>query len=254
MKYRNLIIVGILALIVIVVLADSIFNDKNTNTGEEDLSNQEVSTEEPFDIVLDFYEQWLEAKLSTTTDPYQLGLESYPILSETLQDKLAGGQADTDSEVDPVLCQISIPEKIKVKSVFELENQIQFVVLPARNDVLTGQAIVTLDKLNEGWYIKDISCSSGESAPEREFSFEKDGYLLKSVPPPLDSQYWHIVFEENGQNGHAAPLFFSEESVCIDAGGNENTCDPGQFTDATAATVQGQMIEAGVNVNRIQLR
>jgi hypothetical protein len=254
MKHKNLIIVGLIALAVIVILVTSLFKETDTNAIQEKLKNQEVSVEEPLDIVLDFYESWLQAKQSTSTNPYLLELAQNPLLSVELRDDLATAHTDSDQAADPVLCLTTVPEKIKVKPVFELDNSVQFVVSAARDKVLTGQSTVTLVKHNEGWYIDNISCSDGESAPEREFSFEKEGNLLKSVPPPLDSQYWHIVYVANGQNGHAAPLFFSEESVCIEADGSESVCNTERFTDAIGAFVQGEMIEAGINVRRLQLR
>jgi hypothetical protein len=255
MKYRNLIVVGVLALIVIVVFGSSIFKDEGVNFDQEiNLSNQEVSNEDPFDIVLDFYESWLSARKSTSTDPYQLELPKNPLLSAELSAKLVDTQSDDTLEIDPVLCLATLPEKIKVKSVFELEDQVQFVVSAARDKTLTGQSVVTLNRINEGWYIDEISCSNGESAPVREFTFENEGFLLKSVLPPLDPQYWHLVYAKDGLNGYAAPLFFDAESVCIDADGNESVCDVNQFTEASGAYVQGEMTEAGMNVRRLQLR
>jgi hypothetical protein len=255
MKYRNLIVVGVFALIVIVVTGSSLLKEKVGDSEQEvNLSNQEVSNEEPLDIVLDFYEAWLSAMKSTSTDPYQLELSKDSLLSSELSAKLIETQSDDTLEVDPVLCLATLPEKIRAKSVFELEDQVQFVISAARDKVLTGQSVVTLNRLNEGWYIDEISCSDGETAPVREFTFENEGFLLKSVLPPLDSQYWHLVYEKNGQGGHAAPLFFGAESICIDASGSENVCDINEFTEASGAFVQGEMTESGMNVQRLQLR
>lgn len=254
MKHKNLII-GFVVLAVIVVLISLFFKGSggSSQDGEVDLSNQVVSTEAPSDIVLDFYELWLNALHSTGTDPYQSGLATTPILSKKLSDKLVVAQAGSPDGVDPVLCQPTVPEKFRVKSIFELETNAQFLVQAARDKELIGQATVNLVKLNDGWYIDDIYCSSGEVAPVSEFSFEKEGFLLKSVPPPLDSQYWHLVFEENGKNGHTAPLFFNEESICTYFDGSEGVCDQGKFTDAIAASVKGDMTESGVNVRKLKI-
>ncbi|NCT02026.1 hypothetical protein GW766_02120, partial [Candidatus Parcubacteria bacterium] len=116
------------------------------------------------------------------------------------------------------------------------------------------QDIVTVAVVDGKWRITEISCAQGEIAPERAYDFEHEGFLLKSVPPPLDPQYWHLVYEENGQLGHTVPLFFSAESICIDGAGNESICVPTQFTDASPAFLQAAMTEAGAAVRRLQLK
>jgi hypothetical protein len=114
-------------------------------------------------------------------------------------------------------------------------------------------AVVTLGGDTGEWLITDIRCAQGESGPEREFSFDREGHLLKSVPPPLNPDYWHLVFEENGINGHTAPLFFDESSTCVALDGTEATCNTDNFVDATKALVQGEMTESGVEVKRVTL-
>jgi hypothetical protein len=104
---------------------------------------------------------------------------------------------------------------------------------------------------NGGWYIDNIQCSFGEFAEEKEFSFEKEGFLLKnSVPSPYNSKNWHLVFAENGQDGHVVPLFFDSESQCTDLDGNKSVCKPDQFTETTGVFIRGQMTERGVSVKQ----
>lgn len=245
MNKRILIIGGILVLIVVVALAWSFGGGG---------SDQEVSDKAPVDVVLDFYDPWLSAAQSTSTDPYQEGLAKAPILSEALRDRLADSEGNEEDDLDPVLCQSVPPPQIAARPVFEREDKAQ-VLVTSRQEGMTGQAVITLLRLGSGWYIDDIECSAGEFAPEQgEFSFEREGFLLKSVPEPLDSRYWHLIFEENGEPGHFVPLLFDEESMCEAADGTQSVCNPDQFTDAEPAFVQGDMTELGLEVKRLKLR
>lgn len=215
------------------------------------LGKQEVSTHEPVDIVFDFYRPWLEAAQATTTDPYQAGLAKAPILGKELRAKIRAAQKE--GGLDPVLCQTTPPEDVALRVVVQSEVQSEILVT-ARRSTSTEQAIVTLLPLRGGWYINDIRCSPGEFAPEREFSFDTEGYILKSVPEPLNPEYWHLVFEENGKEGHYVPLFFSVESTCVAQDGVTEACVPDNFRDASKAHVKGQMTELGVNVARLEFK
>lgn len=215
------------------------------------LNQQEVSMSDPVDVVLDFYDPWLDARKSETTDPYKEGLDKSPILSKELRSRISKAKGQSDTEVDPVLCQVTVPTVISGRPLYESEDKVEILIL-ARDKGLDGQAVVVLNKLNGGWYINDIKCSPGEFAPPREFSFEREGYLLKSVPAPLNSKYWHLVFEENDELGHVAPLFFGEESICILSNGDESVCNPDQFLETSKATVYGEMSESGVSVKKLR--
>lgn len=207
---------------------------------------------EPVDIVLDFYDPWLTAAQSTTTDPYKEGLAKASILSKELRKKLAGAKGRSDTEPDPVLCNVILPLEISARPVSQIDGIAQVLVL-SRTEGQEGQALVYLTQEGEGWYIADIVCSPGEFGPEREFSFDTEGFLLKSVPAPYDSQYWHLVFEERGEPGHAAPLFFDAQSTCVALDKSEAVCDPSTFVEPSKAYVRGQMTETGVQVQRIEL-
>ena len=209
---------------------------------------QAVSTDDPIDVVLDFYGDWLDAVRSTSTDPYQAGLTNEPLLSPTLQNKLDNPPAEQLK--DPVLCQDPIPTKIRSKRLYEKPDEVQFVVF-SKEQPLAGQAIILARRLNDGWYIEDIECSREFDEP-REFTFEYEGNLLKSVPPPYDPNYWHLVYSQDSVPGYAVPLFFSAESMCTDSNGTESICDENQFTETQKVMLHGNMTELGVDVMKLE--
>lgn len=214
----------------------------------------ETTTEDPLDVTIDFYNEWLVAVQSTSTTPVDAGLLASPRLSEGVRTKLEA-TLNNEGMPDPVLCEPVTPERMGGKVLYALPTEAQIQMLPRGNTERTGaQAVVSLVVQNGAWVISDIYCSTGEVGPEREYSFEQEGYLLKSVPEPLNSDYWHLVFEQNGQGGYTAPLFFDAESICISQDGTEAVCNPDTFIEPAAAYVQAEMTEAGANVKRIQLR
>lgn len=205
---------------------------------------------EPTDIVKDFYQPWLEAKLSTTTDPYKEGLADSLVLGAELRASIK--KADRNG-LDPVLCQPVTPPEFSTRTVSATPEKVEILVM-SRPSGPPEQAIVTLLPLDGGWYIDSIRCTPGEVAPEREFSFDNEGYLLKaSVPAPLDATRWHLIFTENGDPGHFAPLFFTAESICRAKDGAEAPCDPAALGERSAAIVKGEMTEQGVSVKRLEI-
>lgn len=212
---------------------------------------QEVSMGDPIDIVLDFYTPWLDAVRSTSTDPYTSGFVTEKILSEGLRARLTSTAGHAETEIDPVLCQTTVPGRVTGRIVSAQEDTMRVLVL-AKEEELTAQSVFTLKRFNGGWFIEDISCAQGEFAPEREFSFDREGFLLKNVPPPLDSKYWYIVFEENKELGHYAPLLFDQKSTCVALDGKESICAPDQLTDTSKVRISGQMLESGVVVIRMK--
>ena len=213
-------------------------------------SKQEVSRLDATDTAVGFYDKWLAAVESTETDPYKEDLAKSPILSKELKEKIK--EAKKSESIDPVLCQTKAPEDISTRRVSELEKEVQ-ILITSKDKNVSEQTLVTLKKLNGGWYIDDISCSAGEVAPEREFSFEEEGFLLKdSIPAPFDSNNWHLVFEEDGVAGHVVPLIFDSESQCVDLDGNKAVCDSSRFVEATKVSIKGQMTERGANVKILE--
>ncbi len=208
----------------------------------------------PIDVALAFYEPWLSARQAVDTDPFMQGLHNSIILSTEMSGKLAEYEGKLgEGEVDPVLCQSKVPEGLRTIPVYRKDDKAEFLVMSAARDA-SGQAIVTLQSENGLWQITNITCSSGEIDPNQgEFTFDKEGQLLKNVPAPLNSQYWHLVFEEGGVFGHTAPLFLDGESMC-NKDGSESVCSEGMLQETASVHVQGNMTEAGVQVKRIEFR
>lgn len=215
-------------------------------------SKQKVSTLDAVDIVGDFYHGWLKAAQAPDAAEPNLGtLAKSPILSKSLKNKIKNAQKDSDA-TDPVLCQTVVPEDISIRRVYVNKDEAQMVVT-SKNKSVANQALVTLNSLDGGWYINDIQCSLGEMAPDREFSFEKEGYLLKnSIPKPYNPKNWHLIFEENGEAGHVVPLLFDTESQCTDLGKNKSVCKPDQLTEVTKVFIRGQMTEYGATVKQLE--
>lgn len=252
---KQYLIIGILILIVVIgaSILMGLVGGGNVDT-KNDVSEVEEVTGDPVDITMEFYKQWLSAVQDPATNPFLLGLTANPVISDEVQAKLEAAREDIGTGLDPVLCQSVVPEKIGAKSLSKLDNKAMVMVIARGGDTKSpDQAIVTLDVVKNTWQITDITCASGESAPEQEFAFDKEGFLLKGVPPQLNPSFWYLVFEENGQAGHVAPLTFEATSMCISPEGNEGVCDPDQFTNPSKAHVQGGMTEAGAVVKRIQM-
>ena len=175
-------------------------------------------------------------------------------LSVELQSRLAQfDRSLTNTELDPVVCQTTPGENLRIRTIYELENEVQQLVLT--KDSLEGrQAVVTLNRAGELWQITSIDCSFGEQAPDTgEFSFDNTGQLLKnSLPDNFDKQYWYIVYSQNDLKGLTAPLILGSESTCVDLSGVETSCSQESFFEAMPVKVQGQMSELGVEVHRVE--
>ena len=206
------------------------------------------------DITLDFYSAWLARRKTTTVSSTTNNPLESMALSVAMQQKLADFDFSMkETELDPVLCQTALPNGLRTNSIFSKEDTEQILVL-SRDREAGGQAAVTLEKYNGLWEITNITCSAGEEAPEiGEFSFDNEGFLLKdSLPEPFDSNYWHLVFQQDGTPGHTAALLIDEKTVCVDADKNEGPCNTSAFTETMYKHVLGQMTEAGVEVQRIE--
>jgi len=236
-------IIGILALIGLVLIIVAV-----TNRAPE----QQISTHDPIDISVDFYKKWLEERKSPDTNPYESGLSKSLILSPELRDKLEGAREQSEETPDPVLCQTTTDFKFNTRIVYAGETETQ-VLVTAKDKTLTGQSVFTLLKHKDGWFIKDIKCNPGEFGEEREFSFEREGSLVKgSSISSFNPDLWYIIFDEDGRPVHNAPLLFSAESMCLNENGEGSVCVPDQFTEAMKVKVQGQMTEGGVEVKNLQ--
>ena len=253
MNNKKYISTGVVLLMVLVgvwfMLAPEVHESENQ------VAVSSAPTEEATDITSEFYKSWLVAVQSTTTDPYQAGLSTDQLLTDNVRTYLVDAQKDAEvSMIDPVLCLSFVPKRIGVKSIFASDTSAEVQVLARGNDDKASEyAVVGLIAVEGKWKIDAIACMFGESAPDREFPFDREGFLLKGVPPQLDSNFWYLVFEENGKAGHVAPLTFDSSSVCISPEGSESVCDPNQFVNPSQAHVQGGMTEAGAIVQRIQM-
>jgi hypothetical protein len=238
------VILGIVAVVVIWLLVRP--GGSVTPTGETAVV---APTADPIDVVLDWYNDWLRAEQTTTTNPYDAGLAAVAPLSSGLQQYL---NSSREAERSVVHCQNEPPPRVGGKLLFATDEAAEVQVLsrglPEKSPHF---AVVRLAAVDGLWEIAEISCASGESAPEREFSFEQSGQLLKSVPPPLDPNQWHLVVQVPGQSPSVVPLFFDAASVCTDGDGVEVVCDPDSLREASRATVQGDMTEAGATVRRL---
>lgn len=251
MKNKQIIVGGIAVLLVLLFLMAIFIGGKGSGTHtptEVTTDTQVVSDSDPIDIVLDFYGPWLDAAQSTSTDFQQLGLADNPLLSEELRTKLT--EASVIDELDPVICQDPLPEKIQSKKIYDEGDKSQILVF-SKEQNRAGQAVVTLLRQNDGWYIDDIVCSRGEFDVPREFTFMYEGNLLKSVPPPYDPEFWHLVYAQNGTFGYVVPLYFSDASICTDMSGAESVCAPDKFMETRKVMVRGEMTESGVEVKQL---
>lgn len=223
--------------------------------GRNLIGGQKVLMQDPADIVSDFYTQWLKAAQEpATANPNRSTLAKSPILSKALRTKIENAQKDLNATTtDPVLCQNTTPQNITIRDVYKNAQEAQLLVT-SKDKRVTNEALVILKSLKGGWYIDDIQCSAGEVAPQKEFSFDNQGFLIKSsVPKPFDPKNWHLVFTENGEAGHVVPLFFSSSSQCTAQDGTQSVCNPSQFSETEKVSVQGQMTERGVDVVKLEV-
>lgn len=241
MNKRKLLSIALIILILISLLIITKFNKEYI---------PEVSTEDPIDIALDFYSDW-KTGVFDSLDNFTLYQSN--ILSKDLKEKFKKSKGDFGSENDPVLCGIDMDSGVTIRKVYNSEDSIQLLVL-SRDSLNTNQSIITLTKLNDGWYIENIRCADGEMGEEREFSFDREGYLLReSSPAPLSTDNLNLMFEEEGGDPFSfVPLIFNDESRCIEDG-NEGSCDIGKYKESDSAKVKGQMTESGVEVKYFEI-
>ena len=245
-----LLAVALLALIVVAIVI------KQKSTDESAPKEIRGVAGEPFDIVMDFYRSWYEARNSSSSDPFSEGLPQLMSLGIDLSKKIADSEINfRESGTDIVLCQTEIPGKLRSRIVFVTDTSAQIMILPKDNQ--SGIIPVATLNAHDGlWEITDIVCNNGEQDPNQgEFSFDREGQLLKaSLQPPLDNQYWHLVFEQDGTFGYTAPLFLNDSSICVLNNGSEEACRDDIFSETQKVHVLGNMTEAGVEVKKIEIK
>lgn len=243
MKDKKIIVGSIVGVVLIALVGVALFFFVNKTPPK-----QAVSSDDPTDIVLDFYDAWSAAAQSTSTSPYQEELAKTPILSKTLRDRLVA--TPENPEIDPVLCQNIPPTKVSSRTIVEEADRTQILVM-SKEPIQAGQAVFMLSRLDEGWYIDDILCAQGEYVTPGEFSFAHEGGLFKSVTDQSlpDQEYWTLLYIQDTKM-YTARLLFTPDSMCTDTSGNEAVCNPDQFIE-TKVKVQGEMSENGVAVKQL---
>ncbi len=205
------------------------------------------------DVAFDFYDAWLDevqangGKMKTDSILFSSTAIEKGV-RDSLLEKLNGG----NEGVDPALCQVIAPDKIKMKYVHEMPTEVEMMVI---SDYATGTpsgfALVQMKVQEQSWVITTITCSKGDVLAEREFTFDTKGQLLKaSVPAPFDNSKWHLVFSENNTPGHVAALQFTAASTCQNNGAT-TACDQNTLKEAAYAEVKGTMTETGVDVSTL---
>lgn len=241
----------VLVAVTIGVLAWVFFSNGLGGFGAANTQNEQAKTD-PLDVATVMFSPWLSALQATSTEPdFGLLLTNASVTPE-LRSRLQQQVDQPTSDVDPVICQPMVPERLGAKVVYITDDKAQLMVV-TRGTKVPEQALYTLDWQESDWIISDITCSRGELAPEQEFSFEREGNLLKdSLQPPLDASKWHLIYTRDDVPGYAIPLEFNESSICMSD--VETVCDPSILSEAAAAKIQGTMQESGVLVERLELQ
>ena len=212
-----------------------------------------VPEEAAIDVTSDFFTALHQAAVATSSDQLPGIIAEAALLSTTAREQLTARYAGSSETRGALFCQSTIPPRVGLKPVYETDTAAQFL-LRARGMESTDQAIVTVEARAGAWLITDITCGSGEVAPEREFQFDQTGQLLReSAPAPLDVSRWHLVFLDLGGSGQFVPLYFGETSQCTDSSGDTQVCDESQLSEADSVRIQASMTESGAEVQILTL-
>ncbi len=254
---RNKIILTVIAVLLITGAGIYFFqNTERTSPGENGETSAVVGIAgDPRDIVVEYYLDWLDAVNATSSNPTDSGLTEQAFLSNDVRMYLKDN-LESSNALDPLLCQSIVPDRLATKEIFSTAEKASFLVTgrTAEKTKLLGQAVVSLSNTDGLWVIESVECDMSAMLEDREFTFERQGFLLKSVPEPLNSDFWHLVFVENDIPGHTAPLYFDANSMCTSAEGVSTVCDESTFIEPTEVLVQGQMSEAGVEVVNVEFK
>jgi hypothetical protein len=212
-------------------------------------------TIEPLDVTLAFFSDWREA-LATSSAPSVSDLLATTTVTTALRDRLlADIGEDMNKAKETLFCGTDLPNRVRAKVVYENASSSAEMLVMAKYDNASSTNSLPFVKLvfeAPFWRIDSISCSAGDVIPDREYSFEQTGRLLKQVPKPYDSTQWHLVFTEDGTPGHVAMLIFTPESRCTE-NGTTTPCDPGALKETAEAKIQGQATESGITVVNLDL-
>ena len=217
--------------------------------------NSKTQTD-PRKVTMDFYNQWLAAERSTTTDPYASNLLSQGVISPDLRSQIEQKHtAMKPSDQDPVMCQTKNPKSLTAKEVYATTTDAQILIyFRTVSERLPNQALATLHLVDGSWQIQKIECS-GEVAPISEFNFEQTGSLLKeSAVAPLDPKNIYLVYKDGDQPESTVRLIFNASSLCIAKDGSKKVCVTGQLAENTKALIQANMTEEGAVVKKLTLQ
>lgn len=241
-----------IGLTVIVVLVIGFILTRTTPAKHSE--DSAVPTTEPLDVVLDFYGQW-SAVLASSTAPFESELFASTNFAPELRSALTVARAENPA-FDPISCQTGVvPERFRgrVYPASETEAKVLVEARMGKNS-LPEMAFITVKAVAGEWQITAIDCTVGDVAPEVEFNYDREGLLLKSVPPPYEAGKWHLVFEQDGQMGYVTPLFFSATTTCVARNGEVSVCNPDTFTETARVIVKGGMTEIGAEVVRLEFQ
>ena len=220
-------------------------------SGGDSSGSDVVKYADPADAASDFYKEWLKAAKDASVAPDKATLAVSPVLAQELSAKIVAA-LQAGASLDPVLCQTVVPQDITIRNVY-VEAEKAEILVTSKDKSVTKQAVVAVDKTSDSWVISEIKCTDGDVGVEREFSFEQEGFLIKSsVPKPFNNKNWHIVFIQDGKPGNVAPLFFDSKSQCTALDGTKAVCKPESFVETNKVMVRGQMSEKGVTVVRME--
>jgi hypothetical protein len=256
MKNKNKIITTTVILTALLIVgAYFAFNSQlfSNLTSKSDSTKRET----PMRVTMEFYNQWLEERKSTSTTPYDSGLLQSTVLTDEVRSQIERAHANRiRGDVDPVLCLTKIPNRIDGEEISSTDNKAIVVVKPRDKSITTEhQAVVSLTLVGDQWLITKLDCMVGEMMAEKKFDFEKTGQLLKeSIEAPYNNQQWHLVYEQETVPGFVVPLTFDAESICVGTDKSANVCDPTTFTEASTVFIQAGMTENGAVVKQMTIR
>ncbi len=216
-----------------------------------------IKRETPMRVTMEFYNQWLEERKSTTTTPYESGLLQSTALTDEVRSQIERAHKNRKrGDVDPVLCLSKIPNKIDGDEISTTDNKAVVTVKPRDKSITTEQqAVVSLTLVGDQWLITKLDCMVGEMMVEKEYDFEKSGVLLKdSIEPPYSKENWHLIYEQETVAGFVVPLTFDGGSVCVQSDKTEAPCDTSKLTETTNVFIQATMTETGAVVKRMTLK
>lgn len=242
----NRIQISVVLLVVTGVVGLWIFLSNSTST--TDMAAIDTSSfQPPRDVVIDFYDAWLDVASSSPA-----GLPEFAFITNDLRSRIETDLAAAPA-IDPILCSAQAFSSFGTKVIYTTDTNAEIVV-SSRGLEVSAQAIVLLDVTPTSWVISDITCSTGEVGPEVEFTFEQTGNLLKdSLQAPRDTNRWHLVYTRNEVAGNVIPLYFDEGSLCKSNDAEIVVCSTDIFSEPQQVTVKGQMTEAGVKVQIVEL-